>query len=102
MFNSILLFSMIALLVINFILDIKARKDRRAFNNKINDRINILVNRVNSIQKKSQIGALRQEIDAELTTISRENQLTDRTIDSIQEKLAELEVSIQNNHNNPR
>ena len=93
---------MITLLVINFILDIKARKDRRAFNTKTNDRINLLVNRVNSIQKKSPIGALRQEIDAELASMSRDLKLTDSTIDSIQEKIAELEVSIQNNHNNPR
>ena len=121
MLNTIILSSLIVLLVVNWILDIKSRKARNINDSKVHERINTLTRVVNNLNGEAGAKALShkfKELEAILKTdinqlqwqhhgfrmeqTTKEIEFLSRTIDSIQEKIAELEVSMQNNHNNLR
>jgi hypothetical protein len=120
MLNTIILSSLIVLLVVNWILDIKSRKARNLNDSKVHERINTLTRVVNNLNGdtgvkalsykfkelekalKTDINQLQQHNGFRMEQTTKEIEFLSRTIDSIQEKIAELEVSMQNNHNNLR
>ena len=120
MLNTTILSSLIVLLVVNWFLDIKSRKARNINDSKVHERINTLTNFVyvngNSVSLtslshkfkelettlKTDINQLQQHHGFRMEQTTKEIEFLSRTIDSIQEKISELEVSMQNNHNNLR
>ena len=120
MLNTEILSSLIVLLVVNWFLDIKSRKARNINDSKVQERINTLTRVVNNLNGDTAVKALShkfKELEATLKTdinqlqqhhgfrmeqTTKEIEFLSRTIDSIQEKISELEVSMQNNHNNLR
>lgn len=114
MLNTVILSLLIVILVINFILDINSRKKDRVYDSKIQQRINILTNKVNKLNVESTIKQLQSNFDTleedlkrdialsqqqsgfRLEHLSKDLEITMRTLDSVQEKIAELEVTIQN------
>lgn len=114
MLNSIVLSALIVILVINFVMDINSRKSDRIYDSKIQQRINILSKKVNSTLPKKDLkildnrftelkdsleqsnSELSRSIGFRIETMSRDLEITMSTLDSVQEKIAELEVSIQN------
>ena len=119
MLNTTILSSLIVLLVVNWFLDIKSRKARNINDSKVHERINTLTNFVYVDGNRVSLTSLShkfKELEATLKTdinqlfdrdfrmeqTTKEIEFLSRTIDSIQEKISELEVSMQNNHNNLR
>jgi polyhydroxyalkanoate synthesis regulator phasin len=117
MINTIILVALIIILVINFVLDINSRKSDRVYDSKVQQRINILTDRVNKLSVGSagpgakeiqgkfdeleqsiirNISLTQQQLGFRLENLSKDLDITMRTLDSVQEKISELEVSIQN------
>lgn len=88
MLDTIFLSALIILLVINFILDYKSSKKAKTIHNDVlKQRLNNLSRKVNAINIRT-VGC-GPELEEDL-------QLTMKQLDSVQEKIAELEVTIQN------
>lgn len=87
MLNSIILSSLIVLLIVNWILDVKSRKDSIRRDLKFQNQINAITVRVNT---------LSNTMDKNYAISYSELETISNTIDSVQHKIAEIEVSIQN------
>jgi len=114
MLNTTILSALIILLVTNWVLDIKSRKAYNINNSKLHERINTLTRVVNNLNGDTRVKALdhkfkeledtlkrdisqiNQQNGFRMENIAKEIEFLSRTIDSVQEKIAELEVSIQN------
>ena len=88
MLDTIFLSALIVLLAINFILDYKSSKKTKTIHN------DVLKQRLDKISKK--VSAINIRTVGCGPALEEDLQLTMKQLESVQEKIAELEVSIQN------
>lgn len=111
MLNTIVLSVLVVILVIIFVLDKKSRNREIIMHAQIQQKINIINNTLSSIPSNKSLNVKFEELEESLRrtnskfahqhgfrveTITRDLEMTMSTLDSVQEKISELEVSIQN------